>query len=216
MFENYEIFIKIFLALFLGGMIGLEREIKGKAAGLRTNILICLGAAIMMIISVGIAENSSNPNADPARIAAQVVTGVGFIGAGTIIQSRGLIKGLTSAAVIWVVAGLGLAIGAGYYIFSFLVTFIILITLYFLEKIENFIAKRGKLKLYSVWADNGAEIYDIILKLVKDAKVNTAIKVSKFENQWKISFKFYDNYSDYKDVQKFFLGLKDVIKVNKF
>ena len=61
MFENYEIFIKIFLALFLGGMIGLEREIKGKAAGLRTNILICLGAAIMMIISVGIAENSSNP-----------------------------------------------------------------------------------------------------------------------------------------------------------
>lgn len=215
MFEYYEIFLKILLALILGGMIGLEREIKGKAAGLRTNILICLGATIMMIISVKIAENSSNPNADPARIAAQVVTGVGFIGAGTIIQSRGLIKGLTSAAVIWVVAGLGLAIGAGYYTFSFGITFLVLITLFVLEKIENIIAKRGKLKLFKVWTDNGEEVYDKISIMITKAEIDTALKVSRTEKQWKISFKFYDNYGDYKNIQKYLLGLTGVIKVNK-
>lgn len=100
---------KLALAVVLGGAIGLEREVRGKAAGLRTNILICLGAVLFTDLSIGMA----GPTGDPARIAAQVVTGVGFLGAGTILQSRGTVVGLTSAATIWLVAAIGVAIGAG-------------------------------------------------------------------------------------------------------
>ena len=105
--------------MFCGGIIGLEREISGKPAGLRTNILICLGSAMLMDLSVhlgllGIAE-SQGRTGDPARLAAQVVSGIGFLGAGTIMQARGSVVGLTTAATIWVVAAIGLVIGAGFY-----------------------------------------------------------------------------------------------------
>jgi uncharacterized membrane protein YhiD involved in acid resistance len=104
---------KLFIAILIGGGIGLERELKNKPAGLRTNILICLGSALLMDLSMGIAATHGG---DPGRIAAQVVTGIGFLGAGTILHTRGQITGLTSAATIWVVAALGLTVGAGYYI----------------------------------------------------------------------------------------------------
>jgi hypothetical protein len=97
---------KLFIAILIGGGIGLERELKNKPAGLRTNILICLGSALLMDLSMGIAATHGG---DPGRIAAQVVTGIGFLGAGTILHTRGQITGLTSAATIWVVAALGLA-----------------------------------------------------------------------------------------------------------
>jgi putative Mg2+ transporter-C (MgtC) family protein len=110
-----DLLLKLVLAVLLGGAVGLERQIAGKPAGLRTNILICVGSALLMDLSA----NLAGPNGvlgDPARLAAQVVSGIGFIGAGTIMQSRGTVTGLTSAATIWVVAAMGLTIGAGYYI----------------------------------------------------------------------------------------------------
>src|SRR3990170_2055526 len=97
------------VAVLLGGAVGLERELRGKAAGLRTNILICLGATLFTHLSIHLA----GPSGDPGRIAAQVVTGIGFLGAGTILHTRGAIAGLTSAATIWLVAAIGVAIGAG-------------------------------------------------------------------------------------------------------
>ena len=103
---------KLLIAVLAGGGIGLERQLSGKPAGLRTNILICLGAALLMDLSIRItAENGG----DPGRIAAQVVTGIGFLGAGTILHTRGTVTGLTSAATIWVVAAIGLTVGAGLY-----------------------------------------------------------------------------------------------------
>ncbi len=99
----------LLVAVLLGGAIGLERELRGKAAGLRTNILICLGSVLFTHLSIHMA----GPAGDPARIAAQVVTGIGFLGAGTILHSRGAIAGLTSAATIWLVAAVGVAIGTG-------------------------------------------------------------------------------------------------------
>lgn len=99
----------LLVAVVLGGAIGLERELRGKAAGLRTNILICLGATLFTHLSVHLA----GPSGDPGRIAAQVVTGIGFLGAGTILHSKGTIAGLTSAATIWLVAAIGVAVGAG-------------------------------------------------------------------------------------------------------
>lgn len=103
--------VKLMVAIIAGGAVGFERELRGKPAGLRTNILICLGSALLMDLSVRIANDY---NGDPGRIAAQVVTGIGFLGAGTILHTRGTITGLTSAATIWVVAAIGLTAGAGY------------------------------------------------------------------------------------------------------
>lgn len=102
--------------MLLGGAIGLEREIKGKPAGLRTNILICIGAALLADISIRIGLIDGVRVGDPGRIAAQIVVGVGFLGAGTIMQARGTVTGLTTAATIWVVAALGTAVGAGFYV----------------------------------------------------------------------------------------------------
>ena len=108
---------RLLMAVVLGGAIGLEREQKGKEAGLRTHILICLGAALFTIISVEMIDPAGNgPPGDVSRIAANVVTGVGFIGAGVILQSRGRVRGLTTAATIWTVAALGVATGAAQYV----------------------------------------------------------------------------------------------------
>jgi putative Mg2+ transporter-C (MgtC) family protein len=112
-----DLLLKLTMAVVLGGAVGLEREIAGKPAGLRTNILICLGAALITDVSIGIAEGPGGARVgDPARLAAQIVSGIGFIGAGTIMQARGTVTGLTSAATIWVVAAMGIAVGAGHYL----------------------------------------------------------------------------------------------------
>lgn len=112
-----DLLLKLSMAVVLGGAVGLEREIAGKPAGLRTNILICLGAALLTDVSIGLSEGPGGIRlGDPARLAAQIVSGIGFIGAGTIMQARGTVTGLTSAATIWVVAAIGIAIGAGHYI----------------------------------------------------------------------------------------------------
>lgn len=101
----------------LGGVIGLEREIAGKPAGLRTNILICVGAALLTDVSMLIVTGPNGARlGDPSRLAAQIITGIGFIGAGTIMQARGTITGLTSAATIWVVCAIGITVGSGNYL----------------------------------------------------------------------------------------------------
>jgi putative Mg2+ transporter-C (MgtC) family protein len=123
-------------AILCGALIGFERERKGKPAGLRTNTLICLGATLYMLASEFLLQKLGAPNTDPTRIAAQIVTGIGFLGAGTIIQSRGEVIGLTSAATIWVVAAIGLLIGAGFPLLGTLCTALVLLTLIGFEKIE--------------------------------------------------------------------------------
>jgi putative Mg2+ transporter-C (MgtC) family protein len=110
-----DLLLKLALAVVLGGAIGLEREIAGKPAGLRTNILICVGAALITDVSIGITTIPERVG-DPSRLAAMIVSGIGFIGAGTIMQARGTVTGLTSAATIWVVAAIGITIGAGFYV----------------------------------------------------------------------------------------------------
>lgn len=140
-----EIILKMFLAVGLGGLIGLERETSHKPAGLRTNILICLGSTLMMILSQIALQGKEGPTGDSLRIAAGVITGIGFIGAGTIIQARGVVHGLTTASTLWAVAGLGLAIGAGYYVVACLFTGFVLLTLILFRKIEDFHLRKGHL-----------------------------------------------------------------------
>ncbi|HUT28794.1 MAG TPA: MgtC/SapB family protein [Sedimentisphaerales bacterium] len=133
--------LAVILAVLFGGAIGLEREISGKAAGLRTNVLICLGAAVFTVISKQMAAGT---NASVTRIAAQVVTGVGFLGAGAIIVDRGGIYGLTTAATIWLVASIGVACGARLYALAALATFIALIVLLGLAQLERPLQRYGK------------------------------------------------------------------------
>jgi len=107
---------RVLFAILCGGLIGLERELKNKPAGIKTNVLICLGSMLYSTVSMLIASaySESGHLGDPSRIAAQIVSGIGFLGGGTIIQSRGTILGLTTAATIWVVAAIGIAIGIGH------------------------------------------------------------------------------------------------------
>jgi putative Mg2+ transporter-C (MgtC) family protein len=138
----------IILATFLGAAIGLERELSGKSAGLRTNLLICLGAAIFTIISkrMLVTEGST------ARIAAQIVTGVGFLGAGALIQDRRGVHGLTTAATIWLVASIGMACGAGFHdlaVVSTLIAIIVLAGLLKLAKPLEKYAKKHKTRQFS-------------------------------------------------------------------
>lgn len=128
--------IRLGAAVLCGAIIGLERELKSKPAGFRTNILICLGSAMYMAVGLLLVFEDKVPS-DPARIAAQVVTGIGFLGAGCIIQQRGRITGLTTAASIWVVAAIGIVAGAGFPILAFLATILVVITLALLGKVEE-------------------------------------------------------------------------------
>ncbi len=132
-----EITLKLLLALALGGLVGIERESSHKPAGFRTNILICLGATMIMILSDLILGQADAAAGDATRLAAGVVTGIGFLGAGTIIQSKGMVTGLTTAATLWAVGGLGLVIGAGYYLPAVIYTTVIVLTLFIFHRFED-------------------------------------------------------------------------------
>ena len=143
MIGNIDVIYRLILAVILSGLIGLEREIHGREAGLRTHILVGIGASLIMLTSIYIASQYAMSNsADPGRVAAGVVAGIGFIGAGTIIRSRASIRGLTTAASLWATAGIGLAIGSGFYLGALITTILILFSLIFLGRIERFIARR--------------------------------------------------------------------------
>ncbi|MGA1795747.1 MAG: MgtC/SapB family protein [bacterium] len=144
-----EMVLRLGLAAVLGGVIGIERERHGRPAGFRTHILVSLGSALIMMVSLHIYEifirfQTANyaSGVDPSRVASMVVAGIGFLGAGTIMQSRGSIWGLTTAACLWVSAGLGLAVGCGYYTPAIIATVISLITLVLLKRpVEHLIRK---------------------------------------------------------------------------
>lgn len=129
-------FTRCGVAVLCGAIVGLERELKRKAAGFRTNILICLGASMYMGVGLLVTGATGQPS-DPARIAAQVVTGIGFIGAGCIIQERRRITGLTTAATIWVVAAIGIISGAGFPLLAIVSSVIVVLTLAVLGLFEK-------------------------------------------------------------------------------
>jgi putative Mg2+ transporter-C (MgtC) family protein len=137
-----QVLIKLGLSILLGGAIGLEREFGHKPAGLRTNILICLGSTMMMTLSGFMLVGKAADLFDPLRVAAGVITGMGFIGAGAVIRSSGHIHGLTTASTLWAVTGLGLVIGAGYYRIAVLFAAVVVVTLIFFRKIEQIVPRK--------------------------------------------------------------------------
>jgi len=135
--SDIEIIIRIVLALFIGAIIGFERERHGRAAGLRTHMLVCTGSALIAMTSIYLAENygSISQNCDPARVAAGIITGIGFLGAGTIIRSKTSVLGLTTAASLWAVSGLGLAVGIGFYKAAIVGAIAIFLTLFVIGRV---------------------------------------------------------------------------------
>lgn len=162
-----EIIIRILLALIIGGIIGYERELQNRAAGFRTHILVCLGATIVSLLQIEIGNKAIEMielnekladviKVDYGRLGAQVITGVGFIGAGAIIHNKGNIKGLTTAATLWVVACLGLSIGMGGYYISIFSAIVIFIILVFLKRIEDKFITKNILEAFEVkYIDEG-------------------------------------------------------------
>ncbi len=154
-----EMVFKLLLSAFLGGLIGLEREMHARAAGLRTHILVAIGSTLIMMVSNYIVliyqdqTASSVVRLDPARIAAMTITGIGFLGAGTIIQSKEIVRGLTTAACLWVIAAVGLAVGCGFYLPAVLTSLIALIALYLLHYLEDFLKKDWYRKLLVITDD---------------------------------------------------------------
>ncbi len=172
---------RLVLATAFGGLIGLERELAGKPAGLRTNILIFVGAALLMYVSQSVANAATVGPADPGRIAAQVVSGIGFIGAGTILVERGSIVGLTTAATLWVVAAIGLAVGAHFYVEAVGATLLVAVTLVFLGRAEFFIFKRRKSVQLDVTIDPQPELLDEINEMLE--KHGLRVRTEKVEKQ---------------------------------
>ena len=156
---------KLALAMICGGAIGIERELNRKPAGLRTNVLICFGAALYMIVSRHISGGA--PYTDPARLAAQVVAGIGFLGAGVILQSRGSVSGLTTAATIFVVGAVGIATGEGMFTLAVFATVIIILVLVVLRKLEQLVIKRARLFHYHLKTPDPAEFLESLLDLLE-------------------------------------------------
>jgi len=140
MLTDWEIASRLMLTTFLGGLIGLERQVHRRNAGWRTHILVSLGSCLIMLTSMYVFDIYSNKvSLDPARIAAGVITGIGFLGAGTIIRDREGVRGLTTAASLWVVAGIGLAVGCGFVNGAIFTTVLALVVLFLFRYLERFL-----------------------------------------------------------------------------
>ncbi len=163
-FNTWSVIVRIVLAVLCGGIIGVERETKRRPAGYRTHTLVCLGATMTMLTSQYLM--TAGWTTDPARLGAQVVAGIGFIGAGTIIVTRRRqVKGLTTAAGLWVSAIIGLAIGVGYYEAAILTTVFVILAETILSKLEWHISSKAKkINLYIEYTDHGCigEVAEII------------------------------------------------------
>ncbi|HUV37945.1 MAG TPA: MgtC/SapB family protein [Patescibacteria group bacterium] len=182
--------IRLLVALAIGAAVGLEREFHGKAAGIRTNMLMCIGSCLIMIISIEVAREAGH-EADPGRIAAQVVTGVGFLGAGTIIRSRFHVSGLTTAATIWVLSALGLAIGAGYILLAVAGAACITVTLTFIKYIENAIRRIQSNHIIQLNLDARRGIIGTIIAEFTALKImSEALEVNRSGPAWMVTFEY--------------------------
>ena len=168
----WEVALRLFLVTLMGGLIGLEREFVNRPAGFRTHTLVCQGAALIMLTGKYLMHNYNHiVNLDPARLGAQVVSGIGFLGAGTIMNDGHRVRGLTTAASLWVVASIGLSIGAGFYAGGVIVFILAYFTLVSLKHFEKYFGKRGGLLNISM------TIEDIPGQLAKVADVMGRFKV---------------------------------------
>lgn len=193
--NEIELIVRLVLACALGGLVGIERERTKHPAGFRTHILVCIGSALIMLCNLYIYEKYKYMvNIDPARLGAQVISGIGFLGAGTILKEGATVKGLTTAASLWAVAGIGLSVGLGFYLGAAVATVLVLITLMLFSKFENYInwnKRYALLKIKSVdrpgqigkigteLGSRDVQIEDISMEPVDESTILIKVRVNR-------------------------------------
>ena len=183
---------KMLVSMSLGGAVGFERKRKGQIAGMRTFALIAMGATMAMLLSIYIPQEYLGlKNGDPGRIAAQVITGIGFLGAGAIIQMKGSVRGLTTAARIWIVATIGMAVGVGLYFLATVSTAFILVILVFFERYERKVNLEWENKILRIVVDGTTPDINAYRKVFDHRNMHLAdhyLKVNYAQNESIINF----------------------------
>nr|WP_199794637.1 MgtC/SapB family protein [Lentibacillus sp. Marseille-P4043] len=186
------IMVRVFIALLLSGLIGFEREMKNHSAGFRTHILVGIGSCLMMLLSLygfeAYIDAYDNVRFDPARIPSYVISGIGFLGAGTIIVYGGTIRGLTTAASIWAVAGLGLVVGIGMYATAVFTTLVILLSLIFLNNFERLFTRGRSSMLIEIVALPDLQISSIVSVMESYHVTIKRVEIVKVENDLRSIF----------------------------
>lgn len=217
----YDCLLKVAVSFFCGIVLGIERRTRQQFIGLRTLILICVSSCLLMQISLYIATLSQG-RGDPGRIAAQVVSGIGFIGAGAILHQGLNIKGLTSAAIIWTAAALGLAIGAGYLVPSVIILVVIILSLVIIEKIEEKVFPTDTIKKLNLVFYNCKIDYELLEKtilesgiIVGNLDISENLKTQELELNYTVKSasnvdieKLINNISKLGDLEKYSLKIK--------
>jgi len=211
------ILFRLLFSFLIGLVVGIERERHKQPAGLRTHILICLGSTLLMLLSIYIPQTFQNfQNGDPGRIAAQVVSGIGFLGAGAIMKFGVNIKGLTTAASIWVIAALGLAIGAGMYMGVILGTAILLIALIVLDAIEKKIFPGKFIKRLNIYTQNSnVSVEDFSPILKKHKVIIRTIDLEHVFEENKISYYLTVQISERIDLHEFTSDLSSISGIKR-
>jgi len=203
-----EDFVKIILALVLGGVIGAERERQKKAVGLRTLILIAVGSALFTILSIRI---GNSVGLEPTRIAANIVSGIGFLGAGVILEERGRVVGLTTAATIWLVAAVGMAAGASEYYLAVGTTVIAMIVLMLFTRLEEYLEIKSEGRVYEITTKTSWNKYKELKSLFKDNKLSIdSIKQLKKDDNMVCTFDVYGPIKNHDKVVKKLLDDKEI------
>lgn len=190
----YEIILRIVFAIFAGGVIGLERKMKGKPVGVITNILVCLGATMLAIYQQllyngiemhgwSVTPKTLNLSANSGRIVAQIVSGIGFLGAGTIMRDHNSVSGITTAATLWIMACLGIVIGSGYWFLSVVSVFSVVFILFFVKNFINTVIDHKRLMLITMSCDNSIDIVHLFKEFGLSFNRYKVVKIEKEKGQ---------------------------------
>lgn len=212
---NHDIIMRLLIALIVGGLTGLERERSHQFAGFRTHILVSVGSCITSITSLSLFfQYNSYSNIDPARLSAQVLSGVGFLGAGAILKTSNGIRGLTTAAGIWATACIGIAVGYGYYILAISAWLFVMVTLYILKNIDKMIFKK-KQTIFNIKTDN-IEIISSIYEMFQRSQISVKnIEINSDTNNIKINLlTVHDRRIVLDEVIKELSKLKNIISID--
>jgi putative Mg2+ transporter-C (MgtC) family protein len=198
---DIEFGLRLLISFAIGTAIGLEREYRSKAAGLRTMIMICLGATIFTEISIQLGGNT------PDRIASTIISGIGFLGAGVIFKDGLSVSGITTATTIWIAAALGMAVGAGEYFIAVVGSAVVLIVLVLFEKIQNVIERIHQSRSYKITIDGNHEFEINLIKEIK--KLKLSVRKKKDYKEGKHSILIYEVVGSENDLNAFNIHLKE-------
>lgn len=211
---------RLVLASILGAAIGLERELAGKPAGLRTTILICVGATMFTDLSLSIAAmvpgGGGGFRSDPARLAAQIIPGIGFIGAGAILHSRGRVTGVTTAATLWVVTAIGIGVGAGEYVQAIGTTVLVLATLLLLGRLDRMIHRRLSHRRYTAAVDPDTKAFEEMVAHFSGGRARLKVEtVEKLGDEVEVTFRVAGPHDEHEALMKHMLHEKGIRRFSR-